>query len=249
MEQSPKISVIVTHFEAKSGVISSVNNLKRALAYVSYLLDESLQFEIIYMVSHIAAIPQEEVEQLKTICPISVHVEPDRSSAFQKGATLAKYPVRVVLDGAMQIEAEALGKGILRVINGTDMVVASSFPKAAADTLWLSLTNELLYTLQKSNEAKAFIFHNEVWDVLKKVQYEEKRFVLDIVTYALDAGFIVKGFAYKRHVPSLSSRLGKMKDKVDSWWFNRKLSLRKKTPFHTSPQNEANMIGAGVRYK
>lgn len=249
MEQSPKISVIVTHLEAKRSVFSSVKSLKRALAYVSYLLDKPLQFEILYMVSHIAAVPQEEREQLKMMGPITVHVEPDVNRAFKTGANLAKYPVRVVIDGAMDIESEALGKAIIRVINDADMVIATALPKASDNSLWYDISNDLLYTMQKSNEPKAFVFRNEVWDVLKKAQLHATQFALDMLTCALEAGFSVKGFAHKHNSVSFSSRFSKFRDSIDSWWFYRKLALRKKIPLHTAPEDASNMIGAGVRYK
>lgn len=249
MDQSPKISVIVTHLEAKESVISSVKSLKRALAYISYRLDKALQFEIIYMVPHLAAFQPEEMEQLKKIGPISVHVEPDVIAAFQNGATIAKYPIRVVIDGAMHIEAEALGDAIMGVVKDADMVLATTLPKVSEETLWQEITNDSLFIVQKSHDAKAIIFREEVWNVLKKAQLKDKQFTLDLLTSALEAGFGVKGYAYKHYVSSLSSRIARLKDSAESWLFYRKLSLRKRTPIHTPPADNTNMIGAGVRYK
>lgn len=249
MKQVPKISVIVTHLEAKKSVISSVNMLKRSLAYVSYLLDEPLQFEIIYMLSHVSAIQPEEAGQLDKLGSIHTYVEPDPQTALQAGVQHAKYPVHVVVDGAMDIEAESLGKAIIKVINDTDVVFASTFSKSFSNSMYLDVTKELLFAIQKSTEPKALIVRKYVWDVLSKVTIQKETFVLDILTYALEAGFRVKGYAYKQHIPSLSSRIGKIKDSFDSWLFYRKLSFRKKIPIHTQPTEKSNMVGAGVRYK
>lgn len=252
MEQTPRISVIVTHLEAKKSVFSSVKNIKRALAYVSYRLNKPLQFEIVYMVSHVAAIQTEEAEQLKKIGPISIYIEPDDLLAFQEGANLAKYPVRVMLDGKIEIEAESLGKAIIGTINEYDMVIATSLPSgllAKKDSPWHDLTPNILYEIQKVQDAKAFIFRKEVWDSLKKIQFTKSRFKVDLLTYALEAGFKARGYEYKRHGTSISSRWENVKDMVEEWWFYGKLGLRKKIPLHTSPVEDTSMIGAGVRYK
>ncbi|MBA3724173.1 MAG: glycosyltransferase [Candidatus Levybacteria bacterium] len=242
MNSVQNISVIVPITVRNNDLQTYIESVKRSLAYISYTRNKPLQYEIIFVTNNASYISSDERALLQSYGPISFHDESKHAGdalLFQKGISYANYAVQIFLNANLKIAPEALGDAIIKVMQGTDVVV----------TISGSQRDTSLLAIQKNTDAKALIFTKEVSDSFQGIPFLDKTYIIEFLRRANEAGFSVLKYQNDKNAQSVLSPFAAIKNTVRAGLYYLSVKFKKVNPIHTASTENNSMINAGVRYK